>query len=54
MARKPEVLLVDQNPDRRFRVKQQVLEAQLDVSGEAGYGKAAISLATEVQPDLIL
>src|SRR3990172_8841825 len=54
MARKLAVLLVDQNPDRRFRVKQLVAQAQFAVCGEAGYGKAAISLATEVKPDIIL
>ena len=48
------MLLVDQNPDRRFRVKQSVVQAQFDVCGEAGYGKAAVSLATEVKPDIIL
>src|SRR3990172_3422887 len=54
MARKPAVLLVDQNPDRRFKVKQLVLQSQFDVCGEVGYGKAARSLATEVRPDVIL
>src|SRR3972149_2286820 len=54
MARKLAVLLIDQNPDRRFRVKQSVMQAQFAVCGEAGYGNAAVSLATEVKPDVIL
>jgi len=54
MARTLAVLLVDQNPDRRFRMKQTVVQAQFGICGESGYGKAAVSLATEVKPDVIL
>jgi len=53
MARRPAILLVDQDPDRRFRVKQLLLQSQFDVCGEVGYGKAAVSLATEVKPDVV-
>lgn len=53
MARRPAILLVDQDPDRRFKVKQLLLQSQFDVCGEVGYGKAAVSLATEVKPDVV-
>jgi len=53
MARRPAILLVDQDPDRRFKVKQLLLQSQFDVCGEVGYGKAAVSLATEVRPDVV-
>jgi pilus assembly protein CpaE len=50
----PNVLIVDQNLDRRFQVKQLVSEAQFEVCGEVGYGAAATSLAADVKPDVIL
>jgi pilus assembly protein CpaE len=34
-------------------VKQLLLQSQFDVCGEVGYGKAAVSLATEVKPDVV-
>ena len=54
MGRMPTVLIVDQNIDRRFKVKQLAGEAQFQLCGEVGYGAAAVSLATEVRPDVIL
>src|ERR1700693_3306264 len=54
MEKVPAVLIVDQNADRRFKVKQVVLQAQFEVSGEVGYGTAAVSLAAELKPDVIL
>ena len=54
MGRLPTVLIVDQNVDRRFKVKQLVGEGQYQLCGEVGYGAAAVSLATEVRPDVIL
>ena len=54
MGRLPTVLIVDQNIDRRFKVKQLVGEGQYQLCGEVGYGAAAVSLATEVRPDVIL
>src|SRR3990172_5678033 len=54
MASVPAVLIVDQNVDRRFRVKQLVHQSQFQVCGEVGYGTAAVSLATEIKPDVIM
>lgn len=50
----PTVLIVDQNLDRRFKMKQLASEAQLQICGEVGYGAAAVSLAAELKPDVIL
>ncbi|HUF07873.1 MAG TPA: AAA family ATPase [Rhodothermales bacterium] len=54
MARVPEVLVVDQDPQARFEVKQLVRQAQLGFSGEAGLGTEAVSLASEAKPDVII
>ena len=53
MARVPEVLVVDQDPQGRFEVQQLVKQAQLGFAGEAGFGTEAVSLASEVTPDVI-
>ncbi len=54
MARVPEVLLVDQDQAARFEMKQLVRQAQLGFAGEAAFGTEAVSLASEVKPDLII
>ena len=54
MARVPEVLVVDQDPAARFEVKQLVRGAQMGFAGEAGLGTEAVSLASEVKPDVII
>jgi pilus assembly protein CpaE len=54
MARVPEVLLVDQDPQARYEVKSLVKQAQLSVAGEAAFGTEAVSLASEVKPDVIV
>lgn len=53
MARVPEVLIVDQDAQGRYEVKQLVKQAQLGFAGEAGFGTQAVSLATETKPDVI-
>ena len=53
MARQPEVLVIDQDPQGRFEVRQLVKQAQLGFAGEAGFGTEAVSLASEVTPDVI-
>ena len=53
MARQPEILVIDQDPQGRFEVKQLVKHAQLGFAGEAGFGTEAVSLASEVTPDVI-
>lgn len=54
MAKVPEVLIVDQDPKSRFELKRLVKQAQLSVAGEASFGTEAVSLASEVRPDVIL
>lgn len=54
MARVPQVLVVDQDPQARFEVKQLVRQARLGIAGEAGFGTEAVSLAAETKPDVIL
>lgn len=54
MARVPEVLVVDQDPQARFEVRQLVRAAQLGFAGEAGLGTEAVSLASEMKPDVII
>jgi pilus assembly protein CpaE len=54
MARVPEVLVVDQDPQARFEVKRLVKQAQLTVAGEAAYGTEAVSLASDLKPDVIV
>jgi len=53
MARVPEVLVVDQDPQGRFDVQHLIKQAQLGFAGEAGFGTEAVSLASEVTPDVI-
>ncbi|HET8945245.1 MAG TPA: AAA family ATPase [Dehalococcoidia bacterium] len=54
MAKVPELLVVDQDPQARFEVKQLVRQAQLGFAGEAGLGTDAVSLAAESRPDVII
>lgn len=54
MARVPEVLVVDQDPQARFEVKRLVKQAQLVVAGEASLGTEAVTVATEATPDVIV
>ncbi len=54
MARVPEVLVVDQDPQNRFEIKRLVKQGQLAVAGDAAFGTEAVSLAAEVKPDVIM
>ncbi len=54
MARVPEVLVVDQDPQARFEVKRLVKQISLTVAGEAAFGTEAISLASDAKPDVII
>lgn len=54
MAREVEVLVIDQDPQGRFEMKQLVRQAQIGFAGEAGFGTEAVSLASETTPDVIL
>jgi pilus assembly protein CpaE len=54
MARVPEILVVDQDPQARYEMKQMVRQAQLGFAGEAAFGTEAVSLASEKKPDVIV
>lgn len=54
MAKVPEILVVDQDPQARYEVKQLVRQAQLGFAGEAGFGTDAVSLASDARPDVII
>jgi pilus assembly protein CpaE len=54
MARVPEVMVVDQDPQARYEVKHLAKEAQLAVTGEAAFGTEAVALAAEIKPDVII
>src|SRR3970282_137937 len=54
MARVPAVLLVDQDPQARFELKQLVKQAQLTLAGAAALGTEAVSLAAAAAPDVIV
>jgi pilus assembly protein CpaE len=54
MAKTPEVLIVDQNPEVRFELKRFLKQSPFVVSGEAGFGTEAVSLAVETKPDVII
>jgi len=54
MARVPEILVVDQDPKARYEVKQLAKQAQVSVAGEAAFGTEAVSLASELKPDVII
>src|SRR5574341_1571789 len=54
MAKVPELLVVDQDPQARFEVKQLVRQAQLGFAGEAGLGTDAVSLAADSRPAVII
>src|SRR3970040_3135619 len=54
MAKTPEVLVVDQNPQGSFEVKRLLKQSQFALAGEAGFGTDAVSLAIETRPDVII
>jgi len=54
MARVPEILVVDQDPKARYEVKQLTKQAQLTIIGEAAFGTDAVSLASDLKPDVII
>lgn len=54
MGKDPEVLIVDQDPQARYEIKQLVKQSQLEVVGESSFGTEAVSLASEARPDVIV
>ena len=54
MAKIPAVLVVDQDAKTRYDVKRLVKASHFTIAGEAGFGTDAVSLAVELEPDVVL
>ena len=54
MAKIPAVLVVDQDAKARYDAKRLVKQSRFTVAGEAGFGTDAVSLAVELEPDVVL
>ena len=54
MAKTPAALVVDQDIQARFEMKQVVKASGLTVAGEASYGMEAVTAAGEFKPDIIV
>ncbi len=54
MAGALKLLIVDEDPDRRINTRKAALRVQFGVAGEVGYGTKAVSLALDIQPDILL
>lgn len=54
MAEAIRVLISDEEPDSRVAVRRALQRAGLEIAGEAGFGTAAVSLAGETRPDVVL
>src|SRR5512136_11297 len=54
MAKIPAVLVVDQDAKARYDVKRLVKASHFNIAGEAGFGTDAVSLAVELEPDVVL
>ena len=53
MAKTPAALVLDQDIQARFEIKQALRSAGLTLAGEAGLGMEAVTAANELQPDVI-
>ena len=49
-----QIMISDEDVDRRISTRRAAQRAQLEVSAEVGYGTKAISLAIQTHPDVIL
>ena len=54
MAGELKIMICDEDPDQRLDTKRSAERAQLQVAAEVGYGTQAVSLAMEINPDIIL
>lgn len=54
MAKTPAALVLDQDVQARYEIKQAVRSAGLTLAGEAGLGMEAMTAANELRPDIIL
>ncbi len=48
------ILITDEDPDSRIETRKAVQRAQLEIAAEVGLGTAAVSVALEARPDIIL
>ena len=54
MASVPNVLIVDQDPEARYLVRQLVEQAGFMAGAEAGLGTEAVAQASDLKPDIVL
>lgn len=54
MAKTPSAMVVDQNIQARFEMKQIIRASGLTVGAESGFGIEAVTLAGDTRPDIIL
>ena len=54
MAKTPAAIVIDQDVQARFDMKQVVRASGLTVGAESGYGQEAVTVAGEVRPDVIV
>src|SRR5439155_24615755 len=54
MADPLRILITDEDPDSRVETRKALQRAQLDIAAEVGLGTAAVSVALEARPDIIL
>jgi pilus assembly protein CpaE len=54
VAKTPAALIVDQDVQARYEMKQVVRACGLTLAGECGYGVEALSAANEARPDVII
>lgn len=54
MAGELKIMICDEDPDQRLETKRSAQRAQLEVAAEVGFGTQAVSLAMDINPDIIL
>lgn len=54
MANVPRVLIIDQDPEVRYRSRQLVEQAGFQAGGDAGLGTEAVAQASDLRPDIVL
>lgn len=54
MAKTPSAIVIDQDIQARFEMRQIVRATGLQVAGEAAYGQEALTAAGETRPDIII
>jgi pilus assembly protein CpaE len=54
MPSSPRVVIIDQDPDARFRIQQLVTSLGFSVVAQTGIGTEAVSTVSEANPDIVL